>query len=124
MRMSIRFVVEDDGPYRGRSIFMQYNVVNQSKQAENIAQQQLKQFVLATGVDEKQVEAEIYSILHIPIRARVAIEQGRNGYDDRNKITRYKPYSDYGAPQAPANPPRLLRVRQRHSSRHLPTSRG
>ena len=91
----------DGGPYHGRIVWDQLNIVNASAQAQSIGRQQMASLFEACGVGRGNDS----SVLHFkPYLADVRIE-AKDGYDPRNIIKKYRPLgAGAAAPQAATRP--------------------
>lgn len=85
------------GPHEGRRIWERINIRNPNPAAERIGQQALAQLCKAAGVG---VISETEPLHHRPVMIRIGIDAGKNGYGDKNKITKYWPVN--GGPPAAA----------------------
>lgn len=77
-----------DGPRKGRLVFENFNVVNSSVTAQAIGRAQLGRLCTALGLPALRHESELCMK---PFIGTVAIEEGKNGYPDKMKITGYAP---------------------------------
>lgn len=98
MMLVIKFQIIDD-KCNGRYVWQNFNVENANEKAVHIAFQELKRLGKAVGKPDCGNTEEF---MNIPFRAKIGIEPGKNGYEDRNKIKDYKPANDSAsAPAAP-----------------------
>lgn len=86
-----------EGPYAGRKLFDQLNLVNANPQTVEIAQRTLSAICHAVGKLQVQDSEELHLV---PMLVDVKVEPPKNGYGESNKI-RYLPRDD-----APAQPAR------------------
>lgn len=84
--ISLQMEVMDEGPYNGRIVFENLNIVNPNEQAVKIARAALKQLCQAIGISELEDTAELHGT---PFRARLKITPARDGYDAGNAIAKY-----------------------------------
>ena len=94
------------GPYDGRRIYQNYNVVcPTSDKAENIAKADMASACQAMGLDGYEDTDELH--VH-EIKITVSTEPGSNGYPPRNRIDAYASAYDKPAqvaePSQPAQP--------------------
>lgn len=85
-----------EGPCKGRKIWDRMNIRNASKVAEQIAMEQLNGLCMATGVLHLQDSDQLHNI---PVLLKIDIEEGKDGYDDQNRV---KGYTSAGGASAPA----------------------
>lgn len=96
------------GEHEGRKIFAQFNIRNQSAQAQAIGIGELKALCLATGVDYEQVRTDTDALLFQPFVAVVGMEKQQinpatgQPYAPRNRINRFIPRGDEPPKQAAA----------------------
>jgi len=84
-----------DGDNKGRLIFHNFLVEHSSPKAMEVGLSQLDQYLASVGVrggleDLGFDRGAITEYTSIPLNVKVAIEEGTNGYSDRNKITSFK----------------------------------
>jgi hypothetical protein len=75
-----------DGPSKGRKIFERLNIRNANKVAERIALEQLNELCKCAGVTHLVESEELHNL---PLFLDLAIESGRDGFDDQNRIKGY-----------------------------------
>lgn len=94
--LKLTFEVLSDG-YRNRKVWARLNVRHSgSAQAEQIAQQQLRELCESVGVVRMQDTVELHNK---PVQIKVKIRKDDSGqYEDQNEITGYKPASSAAAP--------------------------
>lgn len=102
-----------DGEHSGRKVFENYNLQHTNPQTVEIAQRQVKQWMIAAGVDPNQrLTMGLFKMLEgMEFNAQVGIEADKTGrYGDRNRIRKYEPASQpaeqRSAPPASTTPPR------------------
>ena len=94
-----------DGPYQGRKLFDQLNLVNQNATTVEMAQRTLSSICHATG----QLQVTDSDQLHlVPMTVSVTVEPPKNGYGEKNRLRYLVP--DAAAKQplrtvSPARPP-------------------
>ena len=88
-----------DGPFKGRKLFNNLNLVNTSKQAEQIARQTLNSIGVACGVLHIKDSAQLHNI---PIKVDVGVKDDAT-YGLQNRIKKHKALD--GAAPAVAAPP-------------------
>ena len=84
-----------EGPYKGRKVFDQLNLVNQNTTTVEIAQRALSAICHATG---KLQVADSEELHLIPMTIQVTVKPPKNGYGERNAIRYLVPAE--GAPAA------------------------
>lgn len=89
-----------DGEFKGRKVWQRITQNSDNEKARNIGKAQLASICKAVG---KMAPNDTEELHDIPLIIKVGIEKGTNGYQDRNKITAYKPAS--GATPQPAKAP-------------------
>ena len=72
-----------EGPYKGRKVFDQLNLVNQNTTTVEIAQRALSAICHATG---KLQVADSEELHLIPMTIQVTVKPPKNGYGERNAI--------------------------------------
>lgn len=77
-----------DGDYANRRIWDRLNLVNANETAADIARRALSALCHAVGVLQVTESEELHGI---PFVVCIGVERGKNGYDDKNKVTGYKP---------------------------------
>ena len=75
-----------EGSYKGRKIWDRLNIRNANKTAEKIAMEQLNALCMATGVMHLQDSDQLHNL---PVILKVDIEEGKDGYDDKNRVKGY-----------------------------------
>jgi len=93
------------GDYNGRWLWNNFNVVNKSEKAQNIARQQLVAWATACGKPEAD---DTDKLIDKKFNAVVSIEKGTGGYSDRNTIRSFltgEAKADKPAPAAPKAAP-------------------
>lgn len=100
--IKLTFEVLSDG-YRGRKIWAQLNVRHNNQQAEQIAQQQLRELCDSLGIVRMNDTAELHNK---PIQVKVKVRKSDNPqYEDQNDISGYKAAGGASAPSM-MTPPR------------------
>ena len=85
-RLSVGFTIEG-GSYDGRWIWVNYNVTNASPAAQAAGLRQVSSLAKACGHNQAVTDS---IVLHDKrFTAKVAIEAGTNGYEDKNTILDY-----------------------------------
>src|SRR5262245_2860438 len=85
-----------EGPYKGRLVFENFNLVNANPKTVEIAKAQLSALCHAVG---KLTAVRDSSELHnLPFIATVGIEPAKNGYPAKNRIKKYHFKDAAGAP--------------------------
>ncbi len=81
------------GPHKGRQIYVNLNLDNPSKVAEEIAMKEMNSICKACGLEGVQDSAEIHEI---PVCITVAVETKTDSdYPPQNKILAYSDISEY-----------------------------
>lgn len=96
-----------DGPHQGRKVFENYNLQHHNHQTVEIAQRQVKQWLIACGMDANQrlTMNLLRGLEGAEFSAHVAVEQDKSGqYGDQNRIKRYE--APNGAPAPAQSAPR------------------
>jgi hypothetical protein len=88
-----------DGEHKGRLVFDRLNVVNQSKEAVEIAKRQLADLCKAVGRLTPKDSSELHNT---PLTARVSVDPPKGDYGPQNRVKLYRPAN--GAPPAPPTP--------------------
>ena len=82
-----------DGQHKGRRFWVMLNLNNPNAQAVEIANRELNSICHACGKLRSNVQDT--SELHgIPMRVRLGVRGGRDGYDRQNVVKSYKPLND------------------------------
>jgi hypothetical protein len=89
-----------EGEFENRRIWTNLNIRNKNAQAQAIAIGEFKALCLACGIEYETAKRDTDILNDIPFRANVGLEKPREGYDQRNRVTKYLPRDD--APAAPA----------------------
>jgi hypothetical protein len=93
--IKLTFDVLSEG-YRGRKIWAQLNVRHNNQQAEQIAQQQLRELCDSLGIVRMNDTAELHNK---PIQIRVKVRKSDDPqYEDKNDISGYKAAGGASAP--------------------------
>lgn len=93
-----------DGAFKGRRIWHRINYINASAQAQEIGQRELGQLCKALGLGPI-TDTDVLKFK--PVQGRVGIEKGKDGYEDKNKVSDFKPYGQSGAAPPPQQPARF-----------------
>ena len=88
-----------DGPFERRRIWENYNYINPNAEAQKIARRQMGRLAEAIGLGVYRDTAEFH---HKPLLIDVTIEAGKDGYDDKNKVSKFVQVTGAAPPQ-PAN---------------------
>lgn len=88
-----------DGQYRGRKIFDNIILAHSNPKTEEIGLRLLKQLKLAAGKPQAREETELWDV---PVLAVVRVEEGTDGYDDKNRVSKFKPIDGTATSTAPA----------------------
>ena len=94
-----------EGPYKGRKVFANYNVVNVNQQAVDIAYKDLASLYRAIGAEHENI-TNTEQLHNRPMEIKVGIQAARGDYDASNNIKSggYRPVGA-GATAAPSAPP-------------------
>ena len=94
-----------EGPYKGRKVFANYNVVNVNQQAVDIAYKDLASLYRAIGAEHENI-TNTEQLHNRPMEIKVGIQAARGDYDASNNIKSggYRPVGA-GAAAAPSAPP-------------------
>lgn len=94
--------------HRGRKLWVRLNVRHSNPQAEQIAQQQLRELCDSIGLARFSDTAELH---YKPVQVKVKIRKDDTGqYEDQNEVSGFKPAGSAAAPAGaravpPARPP-------------------
>jgi hypothetical protein len=88
-----------EGPNTGRMVWDALNIINGNAEAQKIGQRQFAQLRAALGLGAVSDSEELHER---PLRIRLKIEPGKDGFQPRNRVSAFLPYSDPG-PSAAAN---------------------
>ncbi len=77
-----------EGKYKNRRIFERFNIMNASKEAEEIAFAKLSSLCRACGKMEISDSGQLHGI---PFKAKVGVRAGTNGFEPSNVIKTYYP---------------------------------
>lgn len=80
--------------YRGRIIFIGLNVRNPNTECVTISQKELKSILDAVDVEEIEDSDELHEI---PFGMKLGIENGNDGYPDKNKVIKYITEDEYNS---------------------------
>ena len=83
-----------EGPFVGRVIFSQHNVVNSNPDAERIGRTEIQSFATALGIEEL---ADTADLIGKPMLASVTLREDKTGrYQPQNGVNRASPYEAGG----------------------------
>ena len=88
-----------EGDYKGRKLFDRLNLVNESTQAQEIAQRALSSICRAVGVMHPQQSEELHDK---PFVVKVVIRPAKGEYQASNAVREYKPLEEEAAAPAAA----------------------
>jgi hypothetical protein len=92
-----------EGEYENRYVFQRITFLHSSVQAVTIGRHQFKDLCVATGVSEQVTDVSVFKF--IPCTIKVGIERDKQGiYDDKNRVSRVKPYEPPKASTSKAEP--------------------
>lgn len=77
-----------EGEHEGRKIFGNMMLRHENEKAEEIGLRSLKQLKAAIGKPSSTEESDLWEA---PFLAKIGIEKGKNGYEDRNRIVAFAP---------------------------------
>lgn len=80
--LTLTFVIQE-GEYKGHRIFDNVNIQHDNPKVQRIGQAHLSALCHATHVLKLENSSQLHDI---PVKIDVSIEEGSNGYPDRNKI--------------------------------------
>ena len=96
--IKLTFEVLSEG-YRGRKIWSQLNIRHTNQQAEQIAQQQLRELCDSIGIVRMQDTAELHNK---PVQIKVKVRVSKDPqYEDQNDISGFKAAGGAAAPAMP-----------------------
>jgi hypothetical protein len=102
-----------DGDHKGKKVWERLNIVNNSKEAQDIAQRQLSAICHATGVMKLSNSSQLHDK---PMLVRVVVKQDV-GFEPKNEVKGYEalsgatpPASTSTAAAAPSAPPQAANV--------------
>lgn len=84
-------VLEPNPQFVNRPIYVNFNIKNNNQQAVDIAMGQLSALSHAIGVLNWQDTQQLHNI---PLKVRVKVRPGSDGYDPSNNITAFKPITE------------------------------
>lgn len=84
------------GQFERRKVWENINIQNANPDAERIGRRALADLALAVGLPAVRDTEELH---FRPFRARLKVEPPKNGYDAKNKVSRFMPMNG-AAPQA------------------------
>lgn len=90
-----------DGKFKGRIIFAQYNIKNDSEQAVAISRQQMKTLCDAIGKPDGVDDSE--EMHNIPLNIKVSIKPAEGNYAAKNEIKYYQKYKGVAGEEQPAS---------------------
>ncbi|MCP4256852.1 MAG: DUF669 domain-containing protein [Planctomycetes bacterium] len=80
------------GPYKGRSVFKNFNIVNPNEEAVAIAERELTSLCLALKLPSIDESEELH---RIPFMGTLRIDEDPNGkYPDSNDFSKFEVYDD------------------------------
>lgn len=85
------------GDYKGRKLWDQFNIHNQSEVAQQIGRERFKALCVAAGKEKIKKTEELHAKFVVCL---VDIERGREGRQDQNRINGYMAAKDFVAPEA------------------------
>jgi hypothetical protein len=88
-----------EGPGGGRMVWESLNIIHTNAEAQKIGQRQFAQLRAALGLGAVSDSEELHDR---PLRIRLKIEPGKDGFQPRNRVSAFLPYNDPG-PAAAAN---------------------
>lgn len=86
-----KIIDADDPKHIGRLLWQYINTVNASEMAVKIGASMLKQINKVLGIAEL---VDTDELLNQPMKIRLKIQKGKDGYDDSNQITKVLPVED------------------------------
>jgi len=98
-----------DGQYAGRKLFDNLNIVNENKQAMDIANSTLKELMAAVGVAGTMGKARLIEMHNIPLTLKVGqtprkdLPADASGNKPMQNTIRYKPHGNKVAPAGQSN---------------------
>lgn len=103
LQMSLTVLNAAVQEHLGRKVFVRLNLINANQTAVDIAQRELSAICHAVGVLKLQDSQQLHDL---PMTCKVAHLPAKGEYAESNKISAYKPASEYGKgkPGAPAAP--------------------
>jgi hypothetical protein len=84
-----------------RKIFVRLNLINPNQTAVDLAQRELSAICHALGILKITDSAQLHD--H-PLCCKVQYVPAKDGYEESNKISAYRPASEYGKNQRPGTP--------------------
>lgn len=87
-RLKLTFSVID-GEYVGRKIWEGYNLTGVNQKAIEISRGQIKSMLKLSGRDNYQLK-DPSELIGIQLAASVKIQEGKDGYSDKNTISSFK----------------------------------
>ncbi len=87
-----------DGPYKGRKVYHNFNMQNQSEKAQEIGHKQMSALCHAVEVMVPEVPEQLYGR---PMKIRCKVTPADGQYEAKNEITAFKTVNDPTAVSAP-----------------------
>ena len=84
-----------EGPFTNRRVWETINIVNRNAEAQKIGQRQFAELRAALGLGPIRNTQELHDR---PLRISIKIEEGKDGYEPRNRVQRFMPYAGGQAP--------------------------
>lgn len=84
--LKVTCAVTNNEAYEGRKVWCNFNIHHQNKKAESIGRAQLKQLLVATGMDGSEDEEALVGKEFI---GKLGVQKGTNGYSDSNVIKKF-----------------------------------
>lgn len=81
-----------DGKYKGKYVFEQLNIINPNPETVKIANEALATLCRAVGFANGLPDGDTAHLHGKPFDGHVIVEKGKDGYNDKNKMSNYKPY--------------------------------
>ena len=89
MVLKLTCSVIDNTVFEGRKVWANINTEHTSAKAQTIGRAQLKQLLVATGL-ENNLQADIEDLISKEFIGTTKFQKGTNGYSDSNRITKFR----------------------------------
>lgn len=105
LRCQLTFEIVEAGPYTGRKVWHNLNLENANPKATQISKDHMLDMADAVGErlvvqSAAQAPAAMNVLTNKTMEVKIAVEKGKNGYEDRNVIKAFRKAKDSRAPSA------------------------
>lgn len=95
--LKLEFAVIETGKHEGKRVFGNLNLWHAKEEVQSIARRELGSLCRAIG---KLDLADHEDLQGIPFKAKIGIETGKNGFEDKNKIKKFLEKEGFGEVKA------------------------